>query len=108
MKLSQYSFEFHHIPRKYNLLADYLSRITVPPAHDLYSHPELLFSNEALPVINNDNDLHQDIHPLITASQANYCNIQSSPNQFVCAIDHSDSADPVLEILDGTIYNEQL
>lgn len=108
MELSEFSFNFQHVPGKENVLADYLSRCpTAPPYQDLNSNPELLSASEPLPVTNTENDLHNEVQPQVVASQTNFQNQTQHPNHFVNVV-QSENNDPPLEILDETLLNEQL
>lgn len=57
--LSEYTFNFHHIPGQQNLLADFLSRFESEPTHvDISTDPSLPFSDQVLPtVLANDHQL---------------------------------------------------
>ena len=119
MELSEFSFSFIHVPGKENVLADYLSRSAEPPTEDLSSNPDIINSDKALPVVNNSNDLHQEIVSQFQAATSDNAfgasvvpkvNKQISQNEF--QINHisqtnTSTPDPLLEISDKTIFNEQ-
>jgi hypothetical protein len=85
MAISEYSFEFKHIPGQNNILADFLSRFEeTPPHEDLNSNPSLISSDQVLPVINS--------HHLV-----NNVTTSASP----------ESQDAPLEISTATLIKEQ-
>lgn len=76
MDISEYSFTFSHIPGKLNILADFLSRTPLKNnSSDLTSEPNLISSEEILPIIeqtchnNQDSDINS-VNPNISDSNS--------------------------------------
>ena len=112
MELSEYSFNFVHIPGTQNILADFLSRCSSEPiTEDILSNPQLLSSDEVLPVVNKESDLHNDIcNQLYTAEETVPHKVDSlnTSTHYVNTLEHSaKTQDPLLEISDNTIFIEQ-
>ena len=76
LELSEYTFTFQHIPGKFNILADYLSR--TPVQHNsttLNEDPNLAFSKDILPIVPNEvnfnnceNNLNECVNTNVTNS----------------------------------------
>lgn len=87
LALSEYNFSFEHISGHKNVLADYFSRIPEELSkNDIVSHPELLNTNEILPVEE------------LTSKHEYACNHVTVTNL----------KDPLLEISTDTFLKEQL
>ena len=68
MTLSKYNFEFKHIPVKSNAVADYFSRTPFPNTANLQTNPELLSSDQILPV-----DVVEKINAFAVLNANNNC-----------------------------------
>lgn len=111
LEISEYSFSFQHIPGDQNLFADYLSRMPPPEIIDISTAPELLLSEESLPISSSCNDLHKYLmeqQDSLQKSQLLSSKFhQNKERQKDQQINCLQQCDPLLEISDETIRKEQ-
>lgn len=104
LALGEYDYDFTHVPGKQNLLADYFSRTPFPNTSDITTSPELLTSNQVLPLPTEENVCATHTSPAVeTVSDdpsIHMDNLLSSVSNL--------SPDPILEITNSTILKEQL
>lgn len=117
MDLSEFSYDFKHIPGKSNFLADYLSRVDNIQYQDLNTNPGLISSKQALPVINcevnslqvqvstpKDNHIptcNAEVTPTNRSpSQNNQSSLQCNCGHCqYCIMSHQTPRDALLEVL---------
>lgn len=102
-EISLYDFEFIHLPGKDNLLADLFSRTVFSKENvqDLTSHPELIDSNEVLPIS------QETVNP-VTVKPCKVNNEKSKVQLLLDKLNKENIKDPILEISVKTMLKAQL
>lgn len=100
LTLGEYDFSFEHIPGKNNVLADFFSRTPFPDTEDLSNNPQLVNSEQVLPV-----DI-ESINTTCTTVRSTQ-SVSNSVQQILDSLNNLP-IDPPFQISDKTVLKEQL